>query len=129
LVKPFSFSELLARVESVLRRSTTSQPEVVHVADLRLNTLRNKASRGNVRLDLTPREFQLLSLLASHPGEIFSRTVIAEQVWGINFDCETNLVEVHIRRLRCKVDDPFETKLIRTVRGLGYVLQGDQAGA
>jgi len=123
LVKPFSFSELVARVESILRRSPARQQEVVRIEDLEVHTLRHKASRGGARLDLTPKEFQLLSLLARHPGEVFSRTVIAERVWDMNFDSETNVVEVHIRRLRSKVDDPFQPKLIRTIRGLGYVLE------
>jgi len=123
IVKPFAFSELLARMESVLRRAPARQAEVVRVADLEIDVLRHKATRCGNRLDLTRKEFQLLSLLARHAGDVFSRTMIAEQVWDMNFDSDTNLVEVHIRRLRGKVDDPFEKKLIHTVRGLGYVVE------
>lgn len=123
LVKPFAFSELLARIESILRRSPALQAEVLHVADLEVDLQRHKAARSGKRLDLTPKEFQLLSLLARRPGQVFTRTSIAEQVWDLNFDSATNLVDVHIRRLRSKVDDPFQTKLIHTVRGLGYVLE------
>ncbi len=129
LVKPFSFSELLARIESILRRSPYRQPDVIRVGDLEVNTLRHTAFRGGIRLDLTAKEFQVLSLLARHPGEVFSQTVIADQVWGISFDSVSNVVEVHIRRLRSKVDDPFATKLIHTVRGLGYVLEEPKPAA
>jgi len=123
LVKPFSFSELLARVRSILRRGPVRQPEVFRVSDLEVDVPHFKASRGGKRIDLTPKEFQLLSLLARRPGEVFTRTVIAEQVWDMNFDSDTNVVDVHIRRLRSKVDEPFVTRLIHTVRGLGYVLE------
>jgi two-component system copper resistance phosphate regulon response regulator CusR len=123
LVKPFAFSELLARIESILRRAPARQAEVVRVADLEIDVSRHKATRGGARLDLTPKEFQLLAFLARRPGEAVSRTVIAEQVWDMNFDCDTNFVDVHIRRLRSKVDDPFDKKLIQTVRGLGYMLE------
>ncbi len=123
LVKPFSFSELLARIQSILRRGPARQPEVFRVSDLEIDIPHFKAWRGGKRIDLTPKEFQLLSLLARRAGEVFTRTVIAEQVWGMNFDCDTNVVDVHIRRLRSKMDEPFATKLIHTVRGLGYVLE------
>jgi two-component system copper resistance phosphate regulon response regulator CusR len=123
LVKPFAFSELLARVRSVLRRGPARQPETLRVADLDLDLVRHRASRAGRRLDLTPKEFALLSLLARRAGEVLSRTLIAEQVWDMNFDSDSNVVEVHVRRLRSKVDDPFERKLIHTVRGVGYVLQ------
>ena len=123
LVKPFSFSELLARIRSILRRGPVRQPEVFRISDLEIDVPHFKASRGGSRIDLTPKEFQLLSLLARRPGEVFTRTVIAEQVWDMNFDSDTNVVDVHIRRLRSKVDEPFATKLIHTVRGLGYVLE------
>ena len=93
------------------------------ISDLEIDVPHFKASRGGKRIDLTPKEFQLLSLLARRPGEVFTRTVIAEQVWDMNFDSDTNVVDVHIRRLRSKVDEPFATKLIHTVRGLGYVLE------
>lgn len=123
LVKPFSFSELLARVRSVLRRGPSRQPETIRVADLEIDLLRHKATRGGKKLDLTPKEFALLSLLGRRSGEVLSRTLIAEQVWDINFDSDSNVVDVHVRRLRTKVDDPFAKKLIQTVRGLGYVLE------
>jgi two-component system copper resistance phosphate regulon response regulator CusR len=123
LVKPFAFSELLARVRSILRRGPARLPDVVQVADLELDLLRHRAARGGQRLELTPKEFALLSLLARRAGEVLSRTLIAEQVWDVNFDSDTNVVDVHVRRLRAKVDDPFGRKLIHTVRGVGYVLE------
>ena len=123
LVKPFAFSELLARARNILRRSAPRQPDVITVADLELDSIRHRASRAGTRLDLTPKEFALLSLLARRGGEVLSRTLISEQVWDMNFDSDTNVVDVHVRRLRSKVDDPFETKLIHTVRGVGYVLE------
>jgi two-component system copper resistance phosphate regulon response regulator CusR len=123
LVKPFAFSELLARVRSILRRGPARQPETVRVADLEVDVVRLRASRAGQRLDLTPKEFALLSLLTRRAGEVLSRTLIAEQVWDMNFDSDTNVVDVHIRHLRSKVDDPFERKLIHTVRGVGYVLE------
>jgi two-component system, OmpR family, copper resistance phosphate regulon response regulator CusR len=122
LVKPFAFSELLARVRSILRRGPGREPEILKRADLEIDVARHRASRGGRKLDLTPKEFALLSFLAKRPGEVQSRTLIAEQVWDMNFDGGTNVVDVHVRRLRSKVDDPFERKLIHTVRGVGYVL-------
>jgi two-component system copper resistance phosphate regulon response regulator CusR len=122
LVKPFAFSELVARVRTLLRRAPARQPEVLQVGDLKIEIAKQRATRGGKRLDLTPKEFALLSLLARRTGEVVSRSVIMEQVWDINFDAETNVVEVHVRRLRSKVDEPFSTKLIHTVRGVGYVL-------
>jgi two-component system, OmpR family, copper resistance phosphate regulon response regulator CusR len=123
LVKPFAFSELLARVRSILRRGPGRQPDTVRVADLELDLVRHKAMRGGQRLDLAPKEFALLSLLARRKGEVLSRTLIAEQVWEMHFDSDTNVVDVAVRRLRRKADDPFPRKLIHTVRGLGYVLE------
>ena len=123
LVKPFAFSELLARVRSVLRRGPGRSPEVLRIADLEIDTARHYAVRHGQRLELTPKEFLLLSLLVRRSGEVLSRTFIAEQVWDMNFDTGTNTVDVHVRRLRSKVDDPFDRKLIRTVRGMGYVLE------
>ncbi len=123
LVKPFAFAELLARVHSLLRRGPARQPEVIQVADLELDLVRHRATRGGLRLDLTPREFALVALLVRRTGEVLSRTLIAEQVWDMNFDCDSNVVDVHVRRLRAKVDDPFAVKLIHTVRGVGYVLE------
>ncbi|MHB8257653.1 MAG: heavy metal response regulator transcription factor [Acidiferrobacterales bacterium] len=123
LVKPFAFSELLARVRSLLRRGPAPQVEIVQIGDLEIDLLRHRALRTGRRLDLTPKEFALLSLLARRAGDVLSRTVIAEQVWDMNFDSDTNVVDVAIRRLRRKVDDPFVLKLIHTVRGIGYVLE------
>jgi two-component system copper resistance phosphate regulon response regulator CusR len=123
LVKPFAYAELLARVRSVLRRGPARQPDNVRVADLSLDAVHHRASRAGQRLDLTPKEFALLSLLARRAGEVLSRTLIAEQVWDVNFDGDTKVVDVNVRRLRAKVDDPFGKKLIHTVRGVGYVLE------
>jgi two-component system, OmpR family, copper resistance phosphate regulon response regulator CusR len=123
LVKPFAFSELLARVRSILRRGPARQSLVLRVADLELDLHRHRVRRGGHPVDLTPKEFQLLSLLIRHAGEVLSRTLIAEQVWDINFDSDSNVVGVHVRRLRAKVDDPFDEKLIHTIRGVGYVLE------
>lgn len=125
LIKPFAFSELLARVRSRLRRTPARQQDLVQMADLEIDLLRHRATRAGQRLDLTPKEFLLLSLLARRAGEVLSRTVIAEAVWDMNFDSETNVVDVSVRRLRIKVDDPFSSKLIHTVRGAGYVLEAD----
>lgn len=121
LVKPFAFSELLARVRSILRRGPARQPDVLTVDDLELDVARHRASRSGQRLDLTPKEFALLALLLRRRGEVLSRTLISELVWEMHFDSDTNVVDVAIRRLRAKVDDPFAKKLIRTVRGVGYV--------
>jgi two-component system copper resistance phosphate regulon response regulator CusR len=123
LVKPFDFSELLARVRTILRRGPARQAEVLQVADLQLDVPRRKATRAGVRLDLTAKEFGLLELLIRHQGEPLSRTIIAEQVWDVNFDSDFNVLEVAVRRLRSKVDDPFPMKLIHTIRGVGYVLE------
>jgi two-component system copper resistance phosphate regulon response regulator CusR len=123
LVKPFAFAELLARVRTVLRRGVTREPEGLRLADLELDVLRRRARRSADRIDLTNQEFALLSLLVRRQGEVLSRTFIASQVWDINFDTDTNVVEVAIRRLRAKVDDPYPRKLIHTVRGMGYVLE------
>jgi two-component system copper resistance phosphate regulon response regulator CusR len=123
LVKPFAFSELLARVRSILRRGAVRQPDVLKVADLEIDLPRHKVSRGATRIDLTAKEFSLLLLLMRRTGEVLSRTFIAEQVWDMNFDSDTNVIDVSVRRLRAKVDDPFERKLIHNVRGVGYVLE------
>ena len=123
LVKPFSFSELLARVRSILRRGTVRRAETLRVADLDIDLVRHKALRAGQPLDLTAKEFTLLVLLARHAGEVLSRTLIAEQVWDINFDSDTSVVDVHISRLRTKLDQPFAHKLLHTVRGVGYVLE------
>jgi two-component system copper resistance phosphate regulon response regulator CusR len=123
VVKPFAFSELLARVRSLLRRRSPASPERLHFEDLFLDMRRHQVVRGGSPIDLTPKEFLLLALLLEHHGDVLSRTLIAEQVWDMAFDSDSNVVDVHIRRLRAKVDDPFERKLIHTVRGLGYVLR------
>jgi two-component system copper resistance phosphate regulon response regulator CusR len=125
LVKPFAFSELLARVRSILRRGPARQPDVLRVADLEIDVLRHRASRSDQRLDLTPKEFALLTLLVRRRGEVLSRTLISELVWEMNFDSDTNVVDVAVRRLRAKVDDPYDRKLIRTVRGVGYVIDDE----
>jgi two-component system copper resistance phosphate regulon response regulator CusR len=126
LVKPFAFSELLARVGALLRRGQqpgNAPATELHLADLRLDLLSRRAERGSERLDLTAKEFKLLALLLRRRGQILSRTTLAEQVWDMNFDSDTNIVEVAVRRLRAKLDDPFAHKLLHTVRGMGYVLE------
>ena len=125
LVKPFAFSELLARVRSVLRRSPVRHEEQLRIADLEIDTRRHKAFRAGVALNLTAKEFLLLAHLVRSAGEVVSRTEIVEHVWDINFETETNVVDVMVRRLRAKVDDPFKIKLIHTIRGAGYVLKVD----
>jgi two-component system copper resistance phosphate regulon response regulator CusR len=122
LVKPFAFSELLARIRSLLRRPSLRLADRLQVADLELDLPRGDARRGGATLGLTRQEFLLLSLFVRRRGEVLSRALIAEQVWDINFDSDTNVVDVAVRRLRRKVDDPFDEKLIHTVRGLGYRL-------
>ena len=127
LVKPFAFSELLARLRTLLRRGRNVQAESLTIADLELDPVRRRVARGSTRIDLTAKEFALLHLLMRRQGEVLSRTFIAEQVWDMNFDSDTNVIEVAMRRLRAKIDDGFEPKLIRTVRGMGYVLEVDAA--
>jgi two-component system, OmpR family, copper resistance phosphate regulon response regulator CusR len=126
LVKPFAFSELLARVRSLLRRGPARQPETIRMADLEIDVLRQRVTRAGHKLDLTSKEFLLLTLLARRAGEVLSRTLIAEAVWDMNFDSDTNVIDVNVRRLRAKVDEPFSLKLIRTVRGAGYVMECEQ---
>ena len=123
LVKPFAFSELLAHVWSLLRRRGTANPELLWFEDLNLYVRRRQVTRRGMRIDLTPKEFLLLALLLEHQGNVLSGTLIAEQVWDMAFESDSNVVDVHVRRLRAKVDDLFERKLIHTVRGLGYVLR------
>jgi two-component system copper resistance phosphate regulon response regulator CusR len=123
LLKPYAFTELLARVRALLRRRGERQPDVLQIADLRIDLLGHRAQRGSTRLDLAPKEFALLSLLARRQGEVLPRSVIAEQVWDMHFESDSNVVDVAVRRLRRKVDDPFPVKLIHTVRGMGYVLE------
>lgn len=126
LVKPFSYAELLARVRTLLRRGPPREVEQFQVADLQLDVLRRRVLRGAERITLTNKEFALLQLLMERSGEVLSRTQIASQVWQMNFDSDTNVVDVAIRRLRAKVDDPFTPKLIHTVRGMGYTLEALQ---
>jgi two-component system copper resistance phosphate regulon response regulator CusR len=126
LVKPFAFSELLARVRTILRRPPMREATVLRVGDLELDIAGHRATRSGHRLDLTAKEFALLSLLVRRSGEVLTRTFIAESVWDVHAGGDTNVVDVSVRRLRGKVDDPFESKLLRTVRGVGYVLESPQ---
>ena len=123
LIKPFVFAELLARVRTLLRRGAnqTTEPNL-KIADLELDLARHRASRSGQRIHLTAKEFSLLELLTRRQGEVLPRSLIASQVWDMNFDSDTNVVDVAIRRLRAKIDDPFEPKLIHTVRGMGYMI-------
>jgi two-component system copper resistance phosphate regulon response regulator CusR len=123
LPKPYAFSDFLTRIHSALGWGREHELEKLRIRDLEIDLMRQRAVRAGQRLDLTQKEFLLLSLLARRSGEVLSRTLIADQVWDINFDSNTNFVDVHIRRLRSKLDDPFERKLIHTVRGRGYVLE------
>ncbi|RUP24192.1 MAG: response regulator [Curvibacter sp.] len=130
LVKPFAFSELVARIEVLLRRGadTTLAPNalVLFLEDLEVDLVRRRATRSGQRIDLSAKEFQLLTLLLRRKGEVLSRTEIAEQVWDVNFDHGTNVIDVAVRRLRSKLDLPFEHPLLHTVRGMGYVLEHRQ---
>jgi len=125
LVKPFAFSELLARVRTLLRRAPSRQAERYRVGDLEIDLPRRKATRAGQELQLTPKEFLLLGHLARYAGEVLARENIVENVWDIHFDPCANVIDVMMRRLRAKVDHPFEKKLIHTVRGVGYVLKAD----
>lgn len=125
LVKPFQFPELLARVRALLKRGNRGpdQADLLRVADLEVDPVKHRAVRAGQRIDLSAKEFALLTLLMGKSGQVLSKTQIASMVWDINFDSDTNVIEVAVRRLRAKVDDPFEDKLIHTVRGVGYVLE------
>ncbi|WP_259169753.1 heavy metal response regulator transcription factor [Comamonas sp. BIGb0152] len=123
LIKPFSYAELLARVRTLLRRTPMRQQDIVALADLEVDIRKRRATRGGQRIDLTNKEFALLQLLLQHKGEVMSRSQIASQVWDMNFDSDTNVVDVAIRRLRAKIDDAFAVKLIQTVRGMGYRME------
>lgn len=125
LVKPFAFVELLARVRTLLRRGNRPVLAELSIADLKLDTAKRVATRQGQRIALTNREFSLLELLVNRQGEVLTRSLIASQVWDMNFDSDTNVIDVAIRRLRRKIDDPFEPKLIHTVRGMGYLLSDD----
>ncbi len=123
LVKPFSFLELLARLQALNRRGRAQEPMQLRIADLSVDLITRKASRAGARIDLTAKEFALLAVLARRQGEILSKTAIAELVWDMNFDSNTNIVEVAIKRLRAKIDAPFAAKLLHTIRGMGYVME------
>lgn len=124
LVKPFAFAELLARVRTLLRRGRNApEPTQLRVADLEIDLLRRRVTRGGRRIDLTAKEFALLELFVRRRGEVLPRSLIASSVWDMNFDSDTNVIEVAVRRLRAKVDEGYEPKLIQTVRGMGYVLE------
>lgn len=125
LIKPFHFSELLARVRSLMQRRPERREKTISVGDLEIDPRRHKVTRGGTALSLTRKEFSLLLYLASSPGDVISRTEIVEKIWEINFDTGTNALDVMMRRLRAKVDDPFEKKMIQTIRGVGYVLRTD----
>jgi two-component system copper resistance phosphate regulon response regulator CusR len=126
LIKPFAFVELLARIRTLLRRGAAREVEHLAMADLEIDVIRRRVKRAGQRIDLTPREFALLHLLAERRGEVLSRTQIASYVWDMNFDSDTNVVEVAIRRLRAKIDEPHALKLIHTVRGMGYVMDTNE---
>ncbi|MDP4029652.1 MAG: heavy metal response regulator transcription factor [Gallionella sp.] len=127
LVKPFAFSELLARVRTLLRRGNVGQAsENLKVADLELNLLRRRIMRAGKRINLTAKEFALLELMMRRHGEVLPRSLIASQVWDMNFDSDTNVIDVAVRRLRAKIDDDFDIKLIRTLRGMGYILEAPE---
>ncbi|WP_280154413.1 heavy metal response regulator transcription factor [Piscinibacter sp. XHJ-5] len=123
LIKPFAFSELLARIQSILRRGSGRPASVVRIADFEMDFTRRRVSRAGRRIDLSAREYTLLDYFARHIGQAVSRTLIAEHVWDMNFDSDTNVVDVAVRRLRAKLDDPFSTKLIHTIRGVGYIFE------
>jgi two-component system copper resistance phosphate regulon response regulator CusR len=127
LVKPFAFSELLARVQNILRRGRPQRESVMRVADVEVDPVRRRVMRGGDRIDLTAKEYALLSYFMHHAGEMCSRTLIAENVWDMNFDSDTNVVDVAVRRLRAKIDDPYDKKLIHTIRGVGYVFDAHAA--
>lgn len=130
LVKPFAFSELLARIDAVMRRGATPSSEraVMSLGDLELDPVRRRVQRGGQRLQLTAKEFSLLYVLLRRQGEVLSHTELTEQIWDMNFDLDSNVVEVAVRRLRAKLDDPFPEKLLHTVRGMGYVLERREPG-
>ena len=127
LTKPFAFAELVMRVKALLRRGPVARSSVLRVADLEVDRLTQQVRRGGRRIELTPKEYALLEYLAANPGRVFSRTMIIEHVWDQSFEGLTNIVDVYVRHLRGKVDDPFPLKLIRTVRGVGYGLTANPA--
>ncbi|MDH4583079.1 response regulator [Pseudomonas sp. BN415] len=127
LIKPFAFAELLARVRTLLRRGTTAPTQaILRIADLEVDFLKRRAVRSGKRIELTAKEFSLLELLMRRRGEVLPKSLIASQVWDMNFDSDTNVIEVAVRRLRAKIDDDFAIKLIHTARGMGYMLDGPE---
>jgi DNA-binding response OmpR family regulator len=126
LTKPFAFAELLVRVKALLRRGPVNRSSVLRVGDLELDRLSQQVRRSGRKIELTAKEYSLLEYLATHPGRVFSRTMIIEHVWDQSFEGLTNIVDVYVRHLRAKVDDPFPAKLLRTVRGVGYSLSDEE---
>ncbi|NUN47838.1 MAG: heavy metal response regulator transcription factor [Candidatus Brocadiae bacterium] len=124
LVKPYSFAELMARVKTLLRRGPAARAGAIQIDDLEVDEATGKARRGGKDLELTSREFALLALLARHSGQVVTRSQISEKIWKVEYDGVSNVIDVHVRHLRAKVDDPYDRKLIRTVRGMGYALGG-----
>jgi len=120
LIKPFSFAELVARLRTLTRRGPTREEEQLQIDDLQIDVIKRRVTRAGVRVTLTNKEFALLHLFATHQGQVLSRSLIASRVWDMNFDSDTNVVDVAVRRLRLKIDDPFQLKLIHSVRGIGY---------
>ncbi|VVE27597.1 DNA-binding response regulator [Pandoraea terrigena] len=123
LSKPFAYAELLARIRSLLRRAPRAVRDTLLIADLEIDLIKRRVRRGQIRVDLTAQEFSLLQLLAERQGEVLTRTFITSQIWDMNFDSDTNVVDVAVKRLRAKIDNAFENKLLHTVRGMGYVLE------
>ncbi|AEK62354.1 heavy metal response regulator transcription factor [Collimonas fungivorans] len=123
LVKPFAFAELVARIRTLLRRGPIREADLLHIADMEIDVMKRRVTRNGERIDLTTKEFSLLYLMAKRQSEVLSRSLIASQVWDMNFDSDTNVVDVAIRRLRIKIDEPYAPPLIHTVRGMGYVLE------
>ncbi|MBC7499263.1 MAG: heavy metal response regulator transcription factor [Herminiimonas sp.] len=123
LIKPFAFAELVTRIRTLLRRGPIRESDRLQVANMEIDVLKRRVSRAGERIDLTVKEFALLHLLAKREGEVLSRSLIASQVWDMNFDSDTNVVDVAVRRLRAKIDDSYTDKLIHTVRGMGYILE------
>lgn len=123
LAKPFAYAEFLARIRSLMRRVPRVARDILQVGDLEIDLIRRRTRRGNTRIDLTAQEFALLQLLAERQGEVLTRTFVTSQIWDMNFDSDTNVVDVAVRRLRAKIDTAFDKKLLHTVRGMGYVLE------
>jgi len=123
LAKPFAYAELLARIRSLMRRAPRVARDILQVGDLEIDLIRRRTRRGNTRIELTAQEFALLQLLAERQGEVLTRTFVTSQIWDMNFDSDTNVVDVAVKRLRAKIDSAFDEKLLHTVRGMGYVLE------